>query len=377
MTKKTRVAFSIWLVVTGSLQADSIIFPKFSAPLFQKDRLICTSPDSKRVLCINLNGRRLWERSFGEAVNLIAGPNSEPLLQTGKVVNLLVTQSGALQPRFTAEHENDVVAYVKDARIFVSTDRRFEKRTFKIIDENTGKPLWKSTEVENLIGVTPELIVTLAAERIPYGRGFRFRETSLEAFDRSAFQKKWSVLITEKDGSPYLDAALKPPYLIYAHSENSLTVLDCTTGRKLVTTSMALPKYGRIWDVKIFGDEVAWLTCDRSHAYDANPVPLSETPHFLHFCTLPNLQETKAVTLKLIEIASVAFEGEFIISDALYRTACFRKSGEKVWERFQSNRTETIDNRIYFSDFYKETTRLGYVEVPTGKETILYSEKVE
>jgi len=89
------------------------------------------------------------------------------------------------------------------------------------------------------------------------------------------------------------------------------------------------------------------------------------------------LNEQKIVTLRLIEIAHISFEAGFIISDALYRTACFRPGGEKVWERFQSERTKVINNRIYFSDYEKETTRLGFVEVATGKETILYSEPVD
>lgn len=147
--------------------------------------------------------------------------------------------------------------------------------------------------------------------------------------------------------------------------------LDCMTGRKLVTKAMKLPKYGWISDVEIYGDHVVWLT------HKMNREDFNQTEHTLHFCTLPDLEEKKTVTLRLIEIAQIAFEGEFIISDALYRTACFRMNGEKVWERFQSNRTQSIDNRIYFSDHEKGTTRLGYVEVSTGKETILYSEKVK
>lgn len=83
------------------------------------------------------------------------------------------------------------------------------------------------------------------------------------------------------------------------------------------------------------------------------------------------------MTLRLIEIADIDVEGEFTISDALYRTACFRMNGDKVWERFQSSRTKTIDNRIYSSDYEKGLARLGYVEVSTGKEKILYSEPVK
>lgn len=92
---------------------------------------------------------------------------------------------------------------------------------------------------------------------------------------------------------------------------------------------------------------------------------------------IPELREVKTGVLKLIEIARVSFEGGFIIADSLYRTACFRPSGEKVWQKLQNSRTPVIDGRIYFSDQSRNMARLGFVEVATGKETILYSEPVE
>jgi hypothetical protein len=131
--------------------------------------------------------------------------------------------------------------------------------------------------------------------------------------------------------------------------------------------------YGWISDLKIHNDQVVWLS------HKMNYGDFNNTEHILHFCTIPELSERETVTLKLIEIAQISFEGGFIISDALYRTACFRPGGEKVWEPFQSKRTQVISNRIYFSDYEQKTktARLGVVEVSSGKETILYSEQVE
>jgi hypothetical protein len=85
--------------------------------------------------------------------------------------------------------------------------------------------------------------------------------------------------------------------------------------------------------------------------------------------------ETKVV--EVIEAARAETSGDFTISDSLYRTACFRRDGSKVWEHFQMHRTGVIGGLIYFSDFYKGVARMGSLEVATGKERILISERVK
>ncbi len=368
---------ALCLVLAGFLvppltsRATSIDFAKFSAPILQDERLIFTSPDAKRLLCVNLQAELVWQRKYDFPVRLFTGPQAESLLQTGAVVSFISPESGALRARFTVEDANDGVNFSSKLNTFISQDLRFKKRMFKLLDPNTGKALWRTAEIESAICATPELVVGLAVERISIGKGYRFGKASLDAYHRRDFTRAWSVPLPDESGVPYLPAVFSPPYLIYTEGRTSLAVLDCTTGRKRLTKQMEVPQYGWISELKMKGDQLVWLT------HKSNRNDFNSTEHLLHFCTIPELIENKQVILKLIEIAHISFEGGFIISDALYRTACFKPEGEKVWERFQSARSPVINNRIYFSDYHKETARLGVVEVATGNETILYSEKIE
>jgi hypothetical protein len=364
-------AISAALFLAGlPAQATSIVFSTFSAPVFQEDRLVFTSPDGKRLLCASLEGKIVWERKFERPIVLFTGAESEAVVQVGKVVSAVSMQSGELRAEFTVEDENDAVSFSPELGSYVSRDRRFEKRLFKLLDGQTGKPLWRTSEIENIVCATPELMVCLAAERIPTRDGFRFGKASLDAYDRKSFARAWSVPLADRSGGGFLDAAFKAPFLVYSEARTSLVVLDCATGRKQVTKQMEVPEGSWMSGVSIHGEHLVWLT----HKIDHDD--FNNSQHLLHFCTLSDLREVKKVVLKLIEIASVSFEGEFMIADSLYRTACFRLSGEKVWERFQCARTEVIKDRIYFSDQSKNTARLGFIEVATGKETILYTERL-
>ena len=176
-------------------------------------------------------------------------------------------------------------------------------------------------------------------------------------------------------GIPFGSASFKSPYLIYVDGERTLAVVDITNGRKLLTKEMTLGKYSRISDVKISGDQVVWLTSKM------NRVNVDWSEHILHYCTIPELVEQKILVLQLLDIARVSFEGEFIISDSFYSTAGFRPDEQKVWKLFQNAHGPVIENRLYFSDSHfetaRETARLGFVDVPTGKETILYHESIK
>lgn len=359
------------LAAEPSANGTSIVFPKFSAPIIQDNRLVFTSPDAKRLLCINVDGAIVWQRKYESPIVLFAGPEINPLVQTGKVVSSVSPESGELHPLFTLEGENDGVSFSPELGAFVSRDLRFRERMFKLLDQKTGTPIWRTRDVENVICATAELIVCLAVERIPSGEGHRFGKASLDGYDRKSFKKRWSVPLPEGSGVPYVPTAFKAPFLVYTEGRTSLAVLDCTTGRKHLTKQVQVPEYGWISDLEIHEGQLAWLTHKRDRGDYKN------TEYLVHFCTLPELMEEKTVVLKLIEIAQISFEGGYIISDALYRTACFRPGGDKVWERFQMERTRIVNDRIYFSDYHKEATRLGYVDVPTGKETILYSEPIE
>jgi hypothetical protein len=99
------------LATSLSAKGTSIVFPKFSAPVLQEDRLVFTSPDGKRLLCASLDGNVVWERKFGLPIRLFTGPKSEALVQTGRVVSYVSAQSGEMRANFTVEDKNERVCF--------------------------------------------------------------------------------------------------------------------------------------------------------------------------------------------------------------------------------------------------------------------------
>lgn len=93
--------------------------------------------------------------------------------------------------------------------------------------------------------------------------------------------------------------------------------------------------------------------------------------------SIPELRTIDIKTVEVIEAAQVETAGEYRITDSLYRTACFRRDGSKVWEHFQMHRTGVVDGTIYFSDYEKGVARVGSIKVSNGKERILLSKRVE
>jgi len=147
---------------------------------------------SRRPIDFHFARRQAFDvRKFGREENvgakydfpirLLGGPNSEALLQTGMVVSSVSPQSGDLRVRFTVEDKNDEVSFSTKVGGFISRDVRFEKRMIKLLDSETGKPLWRTPEIEDAVCATPELIVCLASKRIPSGKGYTFGKASLEA----------------------------------------------------------------------------------------------------------------------------------------------------------------------------------------------------
>lgn len=97
----------------------------------------------------------------------------------------------------------------------------------------------------------------------------------------------------------------------------------------------------------------------------------------LYKLSIPDLKIIDKKVVKVIEAVYSEKAGDLLITDALYRTACFRADGSKLWERFQLHRTPVVDGVIYFSDYHEGTARMGALDVATGKQQFFLSEKVE
>jgi outer membrane protein assembly factor BamB len=323
-------------------------------------------------MCLSLDGNMLWEKKFKQKIYLFESHNSEIFLQKGKEIFRINPGSGELQLLFSLESKDDILNYRTQGDVYYSMEGRFHKKLFKIIDRTTGKPIWKSDKIEDLIYVTEELIIALLSTReYNDSGGYNLSTTTIEAYNRKTFEKQWTVPLSRHHAIPWLNSVYLKPYLVYLDGDAKIVSLDCQTGEKVHEIGDTLNPDGRITNLSLLKGDLVYLT--RKTNYD----DFNKSKYTLHFCSIPDLKEKSTLVIELFEIFSVTFRDDYIISDSLYRTACFTMTGSKVWEKYQMNRTDVIDGKIYFSDQKNEEARLGIIDVPTGKEIILYKEKIK
>jgi hypothetical protein len=336
------------------------------APVLQGDRLIFTPPGAKRLLCINLEGQKLWERTYDRPVRAFAGPSPEALLQEGNAISLISVDGGELQPKFTVEDEHDEVTFSIKAGGFISRNVRDDSHGPKLLDESTGKVLWRTDAVEDILCGMSDTIVSLHAQPSLPPHAYSVRQNSLEGYDRTTHSERWRVIFWTAPHRAFLPAAFKPPYLVYAQDRCTLATINCATGSQGLARHVELADDGYIGPMTFHGEEVVWVTTK------PNPKDPTNSEHTLHFSTVPKFVEQRSIVLKAGEFREISFEEGFIMADSLYRTACFGPGGDKVWERRQRARTRIHNNRMYFSDNDANTASVGFIDVPTGRETILW-----
>jgi len=349
---------------SGTLEAARAHRPA-TALVFQEDRLIFNLPGGKRLVCVNLQGKKLWERNYEHAVRLFRGPSSEPMLQDRKTIGSVSAETGDLRPMFSVEDENEQITFSTPASSFICRTTQAEKSEFKIIDEHSGKSLWKETLVEDIVGSAEDCLVFLenSEERASPRQGF------FVAYDRTTFETKWRQRVSLVPGSSGFPWAFRSPYLVYPDYSGTLCILDCTTGRH-GTWHVENPS-DHFGAIALPGHQLVWVSA-RPNRNDP-----TQTEQTLHFCTVPKFKEQRAVTVVVRDINEISCEGELIVSDGFFRTACFGPGGEKIWEHRHTVRTPVVENRIYFLDNDSDTLRVGFVELSTGHEKILYRELLE
>lgn len=177
--------------------------------------------------------------------------------------------------------------------------------------------------------------------------------------------------------------------MIFTKGLKKLTLFNCDTGMIVKENDGFTGKTKRIFsNIKLYGDNIIYVTRVPIPKYTGK----KRYKYQLHFCSFPSLKIEKMVDIdydSTYRVSLMAFQNSYILknnydllSNATLRIACFRANGEKVWEKDHAIGTDVIDNKIYFSDHVEKskkdiTERLGFIDVTTGEETILYTENIK
>lgn len=362
-------AIAIFMVATIVANATSIIFPTYSTPILADDTIMVLSPDNMRLLGISKAGEQNWKRQLSERGSIVKHSSGKILLIVGSSVSTVSPGNGAVTPLFDINPPVVSLCYLETANLFFGKTEGAGVPTLAVYDGSTHASILIQKRAETVAYADDEIIVLAKGERKQEDQGYSFSKGWLEGFDRKTKKLIWSADFERQPWS-YHDTCRVGDYLVCEDGPD-LMVIHVASG-KLRRSSAAKPE-----------DSIgpSGLRCENGVlVYVASELNMSDFNHSkqtVYRVNVPDLKTIETKVVEVIESARVETAGKFLISDALYRTACFRRDGSKVWEHFQMHRTGVIDGQIYFSDYDNGVARMGSLEVSTGKERILISEKIE
>lgn len=354
----------IGLIVALPARATSIVFPKFGAPIKQGNSVVFTSSDSRRVIAVSFDKKKLWEKSFQERVNLIEGPHHQAWLQQGRDVFRVNPSRGELSHLFVLGGASNVLHFHRAAKVLYTKSSNYATPGFQILDPQSGKILWRNDQNDiRIVAFTDSIIFLRTATLVRERKAYRPEDFYLLALNRTNFSALWEPIPIN---NYFVPAVAMPPYLALVDGLK-LLLIDIESGKTVNTrrTPFAIGEVAAKDGLLVYGTQTYF-----EGSYDGEFI--------LTFCSLPELAAVKELTLKARSVAELSFWKDYFVTDALYRVTGFNKSGRKLWEKFQLDRSEIMDGKIYFSGLTPDATvtQVGILNVATGRQKILYSEKI-
>ena len=359
------VAFFTVLPAFGT----SFVFPTYSKPVFVDNTVVVLSPDQMTLIGVSKAGKKLWQRRLPAEGSLITTGSGQTLLTQGASASSLNPKDGTLTPQFTTNPRVDQLHYHPETNLFWGPLEK-EESTLALFDGSTYACLTKQKNTESLAYADADLIVLAKGHRkSTKGGGFSFSRGWIEALNRKTMRKLWSADY-QKEPWPYHDVVRCGAYMI-SEDGSDLLAIDINSGE--VRRSPAVKHQDALGPNGLRNDNgsLIYLTSR------LNRDDFKQNDQILYKLSVPDFKVLERRVVKVIEASTSEKVGSLLITDSLYRTACFRRDGTKLWERFQLNRTRAIDGMIYFSDYNEGVARMGVLEIATGKQRILLSERLE
>ena len=336
------------------------------------DRILLTSVDGRRLVCLSTDGKKVWERLFRQRIVLGAYDKDSLYVQDGAALHQVNLSAGALSPLGTLPaHQR--VGWLPSEGLATSVDDRFDVRSFRMLDPKSLALIWETDSLESVVDIIQDTVVGVRAKRsYEKGEGYTLSNATLVGLNRRNGALRWEIPLLNHQASS-----------VRAVRAGSLLVVidDPFTGGRLFCVD---PGDGKIlsslaggddWstgrnflDVSIDGSEVVYL--DSGHA---------SSDAVLHFATLPDLKDTRTLRLVSKEILRFWLQGDFVLTAGIYDTACFdRKTGARYWEKGAIGQWVRLGDSMLATDSVDEGKRARVITIALRDGAVheLYSEPV-
>jgi PQQ-like domain len=362
-------AVFLWSRPSGSTVR---IDPHFQNLSVMGDRILLTSVDGRRLVCLSSDGKKLWERQFQERIVVGEYDKESLYVQDGTALLKVGLSAGILSPLGTLP-AHQLLGWLPSEGLASSVDDRFDVRSFRMLDPKSLAPIWKTDNLESVVDIVQDTLVGVRAKRSyeKGGQGYSLSNATLVGLDRRSGALRWKVPLLNDQASSVSTARAGSLLVVIddPFSGGRLFCLDPRDGRILSSLAAGDESGGRTFlEVSMDGPDVAYL-----ESGDAT------SDAVLHFATLPDLKDTRTLKLVAKEILRFWLQGDFVLTAGIYDTASFdRKTGERYWEKGALGQWVGSGDRMLATDRTQDGNRARVITIGLrdGAVRELYSEAV-
>ena len=337
------------------------------------DRILLTSVDGRRLVCLSTDGKKLWERPFGQRIVVGLYDKDSLYVQQGTALYQVSLSAGTLSPLGTLP-PHQLLGWLPAEGLATSVDDRFGVRSFRMLDPKSLALAWETDSLESVVDIIQDTVVGVRAQR-SYEKdrhSYTLSNATLVGLNRQNGALKWEIPLLNRQASSARAARAGSLLVVIddPFTGGRLFCLDPGDGR--ILSSLA---GGDDWstsrnflDVAIDGSEVVYL--DSGHA---------SSDAVLHFASLPDLQDTRTLRLVSKEILRFWLQSDFVLTAGIYDTACFdRKTGARYWEKGAIGQWTRFGDTMLATDSADEGKRARVITIGLRDGTVheLYSEPV-
>jgi len=178
------------------------IDPHFQSLNVMGDRILLTSVDGRRLVCLSTDGKKLWERQFRQRIVLGAYDKDSLYVQDGTALHQVHLSAGTLSP-LGALPAHQLLGWLPSEGLATSVDDRFGVRSFRMLDPKSLALIWETDSLESVVDVIQDTVVGVRAKRSyeKGGAGYTLSNATVVGLNRRNGALKWEIPLLNRQAS--------------------------------------------------------------------------------------------------------------------------------------------------------------------------------
>ncbi len=372
-------------------------FEGFGRPMVYKDHIVFTRGYGDTLICIDLSGKEIWRKQ--ERYFRISGQRDDNsiVIQMERSVVAIDVPTGEETCLFETGKRGEIVRFDRDSGLAWSYIP-WKERRFRVLDPESGDVLWKNSRVRQVICARQDMVICLTGKG-SFSEGtvaYWLEKPEVRAFDHKSGKLIWKTPLPEEINHTSLRTLYIRGHVVIAGPSKMISLRDSDGG--IVSSSQKENSsmfYSSVFS-KSADDMLVYLT-NRSELV-ANKIVYRS---FLHSYSMHELEQESVTELASTDwMVSLSCYDDYVITEVSTNvsgvvfyagawgaggstTACFEaRTGRRIWTKNHYGKSEAAEGKVYFCGFADSkdldelTARISVIDIASGKETILYEEKM-